>query len=319
MKYAKNAPPLRVTVLVLNGANMLSLAAAVDPMRAANRMANRPLFTWTYATATGDPSRLTSGLPVPGEALSRITACDLLLIIASFELEQQDTPALRAGLRRIAASGARIAGFDGGPWLMATAGLLDRHNATTHWEDLDRFAARFPTVNVLPDRFHIDGARLTSGGAMPGLDMMLSLIATDFGQPLATRVAGAFIHDSPQNPMRQQSRAGGHPGHNAVTARASATMEQSLDAPLPLTEIARRSGQSPRSLQTQFRDRLNTTPQAHYLHLRLTEAMRLVIDTDQPLQDVALATGFASQSSFARAFKAAHGRSARDIRLKGFA
>lgn len=314
MKSAKITPPLTVTVLILNDANMLSLAAAVDPMRAANRMAGHALFNWTYATATGTPARLTSGLTIPGVSLARVTACDLLIVIASFDVENQDSPALRAGLRRIAATGARIAGVDGGPWLMASAGLLDRHNATTHWEDLDRFAARFPAVNVLPDRFHIDGARLTSGGAMPGLDMMLSLIATDFGQPLATRVAGAFIHDSPQNPARQQIRAGGNPGHNAITARTSAVMEQSLDAPLPLTEIARRAGHSPRALQTQFRDRLNTTPQAHYLYLRLTEAMRLVTDTDRPLHDIALATGFNSQSSFARAFKTAHGRAARSYR-----
>jgi transcriptional regulator GlxA family with amidase domain len=33
-----------------------------------------------------------------------------------------------------------------------------------------------------------------------------------------------------------------------------------------------------------------------------------------PLLDVALATGFTSQSSFARAFRTAHGSSARDLR-----
>lgn len=313
MKSEKNTP-LSVAILVLNSTNMLSLAAAVDPLRAANRMANTALFDWTFATPTGAPARLTSGLDIPGLPLSRLASCDLLLVTASFDLDAQDTPQLRAGLRRLAAGGARIAGLDGGPWLMAAAGLLDGYNATTHWEDLDRFAMRFPQVNVLSDRFHIDGNRLTCGGAMPGLDMMLSLIAAEFGQPLATRVAGAFIHDSPLAPSRRQSRAGGQPGHDAATARANALMEQNLDTPLPLAEIARHCGLGPRALQSRFRARLNTTPQAHYLHLRLTEALRLVTDTDMPLQDVALATGFSSQSSFARAFKTAHGRAARSFR-----
>lgn len=303
-----------VTILVLNDTNMLTLATAVDPLRAANRMGAQPLYHWRFTTSTGAPANLTSGLSVPGEPLARIQSCDLLIITASFNIDAQDTPALRAGLRRLAATGTRIAGIDGGPWLMAAAGLLDGFNATTHWEDLDRFATRFPTVNALPDRFHIDGNRLTCGGAMPGLDMMLSLIASDHGQPLATRVAGAFIHDTPLNPARHQTRSGGHPGHNAVTARASALMEQALDAPLPLTEIAKSCGLSLRSLQSQFRDRLNTTPQAHYLHLRLTEAMRLVTDTELPLMDVALATGFTSQSGFARAFKSAHGQAASHLR-----
>lgn len=319
MKSAKNIltsspTPLQIAVLVLDTCNTLSFAAAVDPMRAANRLAGRRLFDWIYVTATGTPATLTSDITVPGIALSRLDNCDLLLMVAGFDLERHATPALRASLRRIAATGATVAGIDGGPWLMAEAGLLDGHSATTHWEDLDRFASRFPAITPLRNRFHIDGARLTCGGALPAIDMMLHLIAARYGQTLSTRVAGAFIHDHAPDPARSQTRTGPSPNHNALTARATALMEQNLDTPLPIPTIAKQCGTSPRSLETQFRARLNTTPQAHYLHLRLTEALRLVTDTPLPLMDVALATGFASQSSFARAFHAAHGSAARNLR-----
>ena len=46
----------------------------------------------------------------------------------------------------------------------------------------------------------------------------------------------------------------------------------------------------------------------------LAEAQRLVTDTAMSLTDIGLATGFASQSSFSRAFRAAYGRSAREVR-----
>lgn len=306
--------PLRVAVLVLDDCNTLSFAAGVDPMRAANRMAGRRLFDWTYVTATGAPAQLTSGIAVPGPALARLDRCDLLLVIAGFGVDRLATPALGASLRRIASAGTAIAGIDGGPWLLAEAGLLDGYCATTHWEDLERFATRFPEVLVVPDRYRIDGARLTSGGALPAVDMMLHLIGARYGRSLASRVAGAFIYDHAPDPDRAQSRAGGHPGHNRLTARASALMESHFDAPLPIPEIARRCGTGPRSLEHQFRNRLNTTPQAHYLGLRLSEARRLVADTDLALLDIALATGFASQSSFARAFGSAHGHSASTLR-----
>lgn len=319
MKSANNiltpsAAPLRTAVLVLDDCNTLSFAAGVDPMRAANRMAGRTLFDWHYVTATGAPATLTSGISVPGIALSRLDHCDLLIIIAGFHLDRHATPTLCASLRRIAATGTTMAGIDGGPWLMAAAQLLDGYRATTHWEDLDRFANHFPTVIPLRDRFHIDGPRMTSGGAMPAIDMMLHLIRARFGPQLATRVAGVFIHDTIPNPARVQIRSGGHAGHNTLTARTSALMEQTLDAPLSIPDIARQIGTSPRALESHFRSRLNTTPQAHYLTLRLTEALRLVTDTDMPLLDVALATGFTSGSSFARAFRAAHGNSARALR-----
>lgn len=306
--------PLDCAVLVLDACNTLSLAAAVDPMRAANRQAGHALFRWRFVTATGAAATLTSGLQVPGAALARLDRCDLLIVVAGFDLASQDTPALRSGLRRLARRGAALAGIDGGPWLLAEAGLLDGYAATTHWEDLERFATRFPAVDVLNARFHIDRSRLTCGGALPAIDMMLHLIGQRHGAQLAARVAGAFIHDSPAAPSRAQSHTTGDARHNRLTARASALMEQNLEMPLSIAAIAARCGTGTRSLQLQFRERLGLSPQAHYLALRLAEARRLVTDTDMALMDVALATGFASQSSFARAFRAAFGRSARMLR-----
>ncbi|MFD2854510.1 hypothetical protein ACFSZS_06610 [Seohaeicola zhoushanensis] len=81
-----------MALLVLDDSNMLPLAAAVDPMRAANRLAARRMFDWTYLTATARPARLTSGIEVPGTPIARAEPCDLLLVIAGFNLEAQATP-----------------------------------------------------------------------------------------------------------------------------------------------------------------------------------------------------------------------------------
>ncbi|KIC13847.1 GlxA family transcriptional regulator [Leisingera sp. ANG-Vp] len=318
MKSAKNIlqpenRPLKTAVLVLDECNTLSFAAAVDPMRAANRLAGRAAFDWDYVSAANEPPMLTSGLTVPSFPLARLEGCELLIIVAGFQLARHATPSLLAGLRRIAASGATIAGIDGGPWLMAEAGLLDGHPATNHWEDLENFASRFPEVDCRNDRFTVSEGRLTSGGATPAIEMMLHIIGARHGAGFASRVAGLFLYDGASAEPRPQSRLGGHK-HNALTAKANALMEAALDEPMPLSAIAETLGTSPRSLQQQFRLRLNTTPQDHYLQLRLAEARRLVTDTDMPLMDVAIATGFTSQSSFARAFRTAHGTSARDLR-----
>jgi transcriptional regulator GlxA family with amidase domain len=168
-------------------------------------------------------------------------------------------------------------------------------------------------VDCRSDRFTVSDARLTSGGATPAIEMMLHIISARHGAGFAARVAGLFLYDGAASMARPQSRLGGHK-HNALTAKANALMEAALDDPMPLARIAESLGTSPRSLQQQFRLRLNTTPQDHYLQLRLAEARRLVTDTDLPLMDVAMATGFTSQSSFARAFRLAHGSSARDLR-----
>ncbi len=318
MKSAKNIlqpehRPLKTALLVLDDCNTLSFAAAVDPMRAANRLADRHAFDWDYVTAQDRPAMLTSGLSVPGIPLARLEGCDLMIVVAGFNLARHATPSLLGGLRRIAATGAAMAGIDGGPWLLAEAGLLDGHPATTHWEDLEGFSARFPAVDLRADRYVVSGNRFTSGGATPAIEMMLRIIGARHGSGFAARVAGLFLYDGPSAAPRPQSRLGTH-RHNALTAKANALMETALDDPLPLSEIAARLGTSTRSLQQQFRLRLGTTPQDHYLQLRLAEARRLVMDTDLSLMEIAMATGFTSQSSFARAFRTAHGMAARDLR-----
>ncbi|MBR9842758.1 MAG: GlxA family transcriptional regulator [Rhodobacteraceae bacterium] len=314
LSATNHAKYLDIAVLVLDESNTLSFAAAVDPLRAANRRAGRTLFRWRFFTPQGTPIHLTSGLPISGPPLSDLARADLLVVVASFGLEPQSTPRLLASLRRLAKAGTPLAALDGGPWLLAEAGLLDGTPATTHWEDLDAFAARFPEVDVRRDRFVLAGNRATSGGAVPGIDMMLALIADHFGAPLATRTAAALLHDpspasaqSPAPPRRAARR-------NPQIARALDLMETHIDDPLPIAEIAARLGISPRSLEARFRQSLGQSPQSHYLELRLGEAFRLATDTNDPVSAIAAATGFNSQASFARAFHRAHGQSVRALR-----
>lgn len=307
-------PPLDVAVLVLDESNTLSFAAAVDPLRAANRRAGRPLFRWHFYTPKGAPVHLTSGLPVSGPPLSGLDRTDLLIVVASFEIDRQSPPRLLASLRRLAATGAPLAALDGGPWLLAKAGLLDGHAATIHWEDLDAFAARFPEIDTRPDRYVLSPGRATSGGAVPGIDMMLALVSERFGPALAIRTAAALLHDPAPAGRQSPAPARRTARRNPQVARALDLMETHIDEPLPIATIAQRLGISLRSLEIRFHRTLGQSPQQHYLDLRLGEAFRLACDTDDPVSAIAAATGFASQASFARAFRRAHGQSVRALR-----
>ncbi|WP_412550670.1 GlxA family transcriptional regulator [Shimia sp. MIT910701] len=314
--FRHDPAPLNVAILVLDDCNTLSFAAAVDPMRAANRRAGKNLFDWQFYTATDAPASLTSGLQINGLAIDQLLRCDLLLVVAGFRLEEQATPRLSASLRRLYATGTTIAAIDGGPWILAEAGLLDGHNATTHWEDIEKFSQQFPKVTTLRDRFCISDRIATSGGASPCIDMMLYLIETRYGADLARRVSSAFVYDpmpaSAQRPISIPRAIHHHP----KVIKALDLMGQTLESPLSIPEIATKTGLSTRTLELNFQTHLRKSPQAVYLTMRLEEALRLATDTQTPVRDIALATGFNSPTSFARAFKAAHGASVRSLRNK---
>lgn len=316
--YMSFSEKITTAILILSESNTLSFASAVDPLRAANRRAGRQLFDWHFVTATGAPAELTSGVMVHGTPLARCESCDLLIIIAGFNLEAHATPALLSGLRRVAPRANQIAAIDGGSWLLARAGLLDGERATTHWEDLDTFRSHFEHVETLPHRFVKSGKFYTAGAASPGLDMILRLIEERFGAKLMQEVAGAFLHDPsqpaelPQNPASRQSLAKHHP----QVARALSLMQDRIETPLSISEIADRLSVSPRLLEMRFKEALGQSPKATYLSLRLSAAHRFALETAMSVQDIALATGFGSQSSFARAFRSAYGQSVRALRAR---
>lgn len=297
----------KTVILALQQTNTLSLAAAVDPLRAANRHAGRTMFDWQFATPEARDVTLTCGLSIPCAPAHRVDACDLLIVVAGFDLRAQATPRLMASLTRLARPETTVLAIDGGPWIVAQSGLLNGHRATTHWEDLDNFAAAFAEVETVNARYVVSGQRWTSGGAAPALDMMLHLIRDRLGPALATQVAASFIHTTRPAPSDPQLRHPPAQTHSRVTARAQNLMEAHLEHPLPLGEIAARLGRSPRSLQLHFRRTLGITAKAHYLSLRLAEAHRLLLCSDMSLQDIALSAGFAGASGFSRAYTAQYG------------
>ncbi|MBS1719581.1 MAG: DJ-1/PfpI family protein [Armatimonadetes bacterium] len=74
-----------------------------------------------------------------------------------------------------------------GAFLLQAAGLLDGKRATTHWESLDRLRA-LPGVEVLEERFTVDGKIWTSAGVSAGIDMTLAAIAHLAGDEVAGKV-----------------------------------------------------------------------------------------------------------------------------------
>ncbi len=304
--------PLRLTFLIFSGASIMCVASAIDPLRAANRIAGEILFDWQVVSLDGTPPVTTSGLPV--SVSGRLNAADrpdVLVMVGGFGTRDLGTPALNTAIRRVARSARAIGGIEAGTWLLGHAGLLEGRTATTHWEDLEDFAAAFPGADVRPDRYVIDGPVFTSGGASPTFDLMLHLIRSRLGMAVALDVASVFIYDQARAATDAQPLVslGRLDGYDARLAQAIRLMEAHVDQPLTVAAIARRTGVTARTLELIFQKSIGETPGAYYHRLRLNAARRLVLDTAVPMADIAARTGFSSASAFSRAFSAMFGRS----------
>ena len=92
-------------------------------------------------------------------------------------------------LRQVAAGAKWVCSVCEGALLLARAGLLDGHKATTHWGFVNCLK-KFPNIDVdtKNERFIVSGNRLTGGGISSGLDEALQLIWLLFDKNTAERV-----------------------------------------------------------------------------------------------------------------------------------
>ena len=89
-----------------------------------------------------------------------------------------------------------------------------------------------------------------------------------------------------------------------------------LEKNLGVEELASHLGISPSYFARSFRSSVGLAPHAYVMRRRLLRAQELLANTDLPLIDIALATGFADQSHFCRRFHEMMGMPPRTFRLQ---
>lgn len=305
MQNAQKSPYERAACVVLFPEfSNLCLANAVEPMRAANRLARRDLYRWRFVAI--EPALLTSssGLAVQvGERLADAAGGDVLFVMPSYGYRAFATPAAMRALRAARKRFDRVVGLDTGSWLLAAAGLLDGRRATIHWDEYAAFSEAFPEVRVVDERFVIDGDVASCGGATTTLELLLDLIERDHGRSLALEVAALFMHGERDPYLDPALRL----SDDRVVRAAAALMRRHLEAPLRIADVADRLGMTRRALEARFKSSGGDPPAHLYKSIRLTEAKRLIEQTTLSVAEIANRCGYQDPSAMTRAYKALFG------------
>ena len=93
-----------------------------------------------------------------------------------------------------------------------------------------------------------------------------------------------------------------------------ALMQDHIERPLSLADIAKEVACPPKSLSRRFQLELGTSPGVAYRHLRLTQAHKLCENAHLSVGEIALRTGYESPAALTRAFKIRYGRTPRMVR-----
>ncbi len=299
--------PRRFVFLLLDRFTMLAFAAAIEPLRIANRVAGRALYSWALAGEGGETAVCSNGTAFRLDmGLGELDRDDVLLVCGGIDVQRATTRTVLNWLRREARRGVTIGGLCTGAHALAKAGLLDGRKATIHWENQDGFLEEFEEVRLTKSVFVMDGNRWTTAGGTASLDLMLKVIAADHGEDLANTVADQLIYNAIRTDQDSQrlsipTRIGvRHP----KLAQVIQKMERNIEDPISPADLAEEVGMSTRQLERLFRRYLNRSPKRYYMELRLQKARNLLMQTEMSVINVALACGFASPSHFSKCYRA---------------
>lgn len=311
MALGPSDKPVRIAFLLVPRFSMMAFAAGIEPLRSANRLSGKPLFEWRLVSADGAAVEASNGISVATQGpLAELERTDMIIVCAGMEApEIERNIRLHHQLRRLASHGTVIGAISSGSFLLAEAGLLAGRRCTVHWEYLDAFRTRYPHLEVTEDLYVIDRNVFTCSGGTAALDMMVHFVGQLAGSRLALGVAEQFIHPQVRT-QEDRQRLDLHARYhieNPKLIRVIGLMEDTLDEPLELREMARRANISVRQVERLFRDHLGCSPKAFYLDLRLGKARTLLRRTPDSLRAIALECGFGSPSHFCHAYKRRYG------------
>ena len=301
--------------------SMISLMCMIEPLRVVNEIVGHQLIKWQLLSKEGGRVNAINGLDLMAHrAISDDDRFDALAVCASYDLQNACDPRVLAWLRRLARGGMRVGAIDTGTYVLAKAGLLTGHRCTIHWQNLESFRAEFPDLQVTTNLFEIDRKRFSCSGATAALDLMLYLIGNEYGSELAMQVSEQLIYARLRHDHNGQRSSIAHRLQisDAKLSAALAVMDQEVEAPLVVAEVADRAGLTVRQMERLFERNLGCTPSRYYADLRLNRARTLLNQTTLSVIEIAEGCGFPSYAHFSRSYKRLFGHAPTAERMRHF-
>ena len=287
-------------------------AAANFCDRATSR--SEPRFNCQIVTIDGEPVRSYSGIPIAPTTRWQEFHPDVIIVGSAMEAVLGDrhieaaldqSRPLHSWLRLAVDQGAVVASVCTGSFVLAEAGLLKDHVATTHWRAAPAFKRRYPELRLETEQLLVDnGQIICAGGATSFIDLCLYLVERLGSPALAVACSKLLILDARRAEQTPYMSFYGSRAHqDEVIAELQSWLEQHYADAIVIDDLAEQARLGPRTFKRRFKEATGETP-LHYLqHLRIEAAKHGLESTRNQTAQIIWDVGYEDASSFRRLFK----------------
>jgi transcriptional regulator GlxA family with amidase domain len=294
-------PVQAVAIVIHKGVQALDVAGPVDVFTEANSyLDSSDRYETVLVAADRNPVRASNGIRMIADLTfeEATGGFDIILVAGGPALsEAEPDPCMVRWVKEVPWRSSIYGAICTGAFVLGHAGLLDDRRVTTHWQNTQTLAAKFPRAKVEPDLIYVrDGRLITSAGVTAGIDLALALVGQRHGPEAALKVAKRLVVVA----QRQGGQSQFSPYLTAPANPASPIaciqdhVMASIGARHTMESLAAAVGMSPRNLARHFVQETGITPHEFIERSRVDAARMMLEGSNRPLKAIAFDCGFGS-------------------------
>ena len=217
----------------------------------------------------------------PETDISSVRKTNLIIIPSlNFDYEKDDAgnQLLVDWLQRQYKAGAEIASICSGAFMLASSGLIDGKNCSTHWAFADIFRNMFPKVKLQPEKLITDENGIyTNGGGYSFLNLALYLVEKYYDRQTAIYCSKIFQIEIDRQSQSPFTIFTGQKMHgDEMVQQAQSYLENKLHEKLSVEDLSSKFAVGRRNFDRRFIKATGNTPVEYFQRVKIESAKKSI-------------------------------------------
>jgi transcriptional regulator GlxA family with amidase domain len=214
--------------------------------------------------------------------------------------------------------GAEVASLCLGAFLLASTGLLNGKECSTHWLFANEFRSMFPDVDLVDGNIISEEQGLySSGGASSYWNLLLHLIEKYAGRQMAIHASKYFAIEIDRKTQSPFIMFNGQKKHEDEPIKQAQTfIEKNVAERISVEELAGKFAIGKRHFERRFKKATNNTPIEYIQRVKIEAAKKMFESSRKNVNEVMYDVGYNDIKAFRTVFKKITGLSPVEYRNK---
>jgi transcriptional regulator GlxA family with amidase domain len=214
--------------------------------------------------------------------------------------------------------GAEVASLCIGSFLLASTGLLNGRECSSHWKTADEFREMFPDVNLVDGRIVTEQDGLySSGGASSYWNLLLHLVEKYVGREMAIIAAKVYALEIDRKSQSPFIMFNGQKKHEDEPIKeAQEFIEKNVTDKISVESLSLKFAIGKRNFERRFKKATNNTPVEYIQRVKMEAAKKHFETSRKNVNEVMYDVGYSDPKAFRSVFKKITGLSPIDYRNK---